>query len=167
MSLTAARTDDELAEVLCADALVLAREDLVPPHARVVDVGSGAGAPAVPLAILREDLTFVLVEPLRKRVAFLRTAIGTLDLASRVRVLETRAERGSEVPGGPFDVATSRATLAPGEWLALGAALAERVVVFTAREEPPPVPDDWISSNVVYSLPSSGAPRRITVYRLL
>lgn len=164
MSLTSARTDEELAEVLCADALVLAREEVVPAGARVVDIGSGAGAPAVPVSLLRKDLTLTLAEPLRKRVTFLRTAIGTLDLAERVRVIEARVERGKIFPGAPFDVAMSRATLAPAEWLALGMTLAPRVIVLTAREDPPEAPDGWRSVSSRYSLPFGGARRCITVY---
>ena len=40
-----------------------------------IDVGSGAGAPALPFALLRPDVSLTLVEPLRKRIAFLRTAM--------------------------------------------------------------------------------------------
>jgi 16S rRNA G527 N7-methylase RsmG len=74
IDLTAARSDDELVDLMVADALVLSRH--VAEAARVVDVGSGAGAPGLALAILRPDLDVTLVEPLDKRVAFLRTSIG-------------------------------------------------------------------------------------------
>lgn len=92
MNLTGARDPEGLAEVLFTDAFALAGDALVAEGARVVDVGSGAGAPALPLALLRPDLTLELVEPLRKRVTFLRTALGSLGLAGRVRVHERRLE---------------------------------------------------------------------------
>ena len=49
-----------------------------PRGARVVDVGTGAGAPGLALALLRPDLRVTLVEPLGKRAAFLRTVLGAV-----------------------------------------------------------------------------------------
>ena len=84
----------------------------------IIDVGSGGGLPAIPLALLRPDDRFTLVEATAKKVAFLRTAIRELALGDRVRVEHRRVEdAGTEVGG--FDVATSRAMLAPAEWMAL------------------------------------------------
>ncbi len=64
--------------------------ELVPDGARVVDVGSGAGLPGIPLAIVRPDLRIVLVEPLARRVDWLREVIADLELA--VEVERGRAE---------------------------------------------------------------------------
>jgi 16S rRNA (guanine527-N7)-methyltransferase len=66
--------------------------DLLPPDAAVVDVGSGAGLPGLPIAIRRPDLSVVLVEPMLRRTRFLELAIAELELADRVRVLRGRAE---------------------------------------------------------------------------
>lgn len=82
--------------------------ELVPEGARLVDVGSGAGLPGIPLALARPDLRVVLVEPLARRVSWLREVIEDLDLAVEV-------ERGrAEEPGvrrrwEGADVATARA----------------------------------------------------------
>lgn len=163
--LVSARDPRALAEVSFLDALVLAGGELVPEGARAVDVGAGAGAPALPLLALRPDLRVTLVEPRRKRVAFLRTAIGALDLASRAGVVETRVAPGAKLPGVPFDVALSRATFAPAEWLGLGLELAPRVVVLCAAE---PAPDDDRAERLAerrYEVPSSGAPRAVYVFR--
>ena len=100
LDLTAAREEAALAEVLFADALVLRARELVPEGARVLDVGSGAGAPALPFAIVRADCRVAMLEPLRKRVAFLRTAIGTLDLAARVTAIEGRIDPAKFKPVG-------------------------------------------------------------------
>src|SRR5437870_4377425 len=70
IDLTAARSEAELVDLMVADAVVLAAR--VPSQARVVDVGSGAGGPGLALAVLRSDLAVTLVEPLAKRVSFLR-----------------------------------------------------------------------------------------------
>jgi 16S rRNA (guanine527-N7)-methyltransferase len=175
MDLTAARGAASLAEVLCADALVLAdgasTPPLLPPGARVVDVGTGAGAPALPLALLRDDVTLTCVEPLRKRVTFLRTAIGTLPgLAGRVVVREQRLDLGRpEVPGGPFDVAMARATFAPAVWLPVGLALAPCCVLLTAQDGPAPPPGAALVVARRYVVPRSHAeggpaPRVASVY---
>ena len=74
IDLTAARSPEELVDLMLADALVLAPR--IAADARVVDVGTGAGAPGLALALLRPDLRVTLVEPLGKRAAFLRTVIG-------------------------------------------------------------------------------------------
>ena len=52
---------------------------LVPAGARVVDVGSGAGLPGIPLALVRPDLTVTLLEPLARRVAFLTECVDRLE----------------------------------------------------------------------------------------
>jgi 16S rRNA (guanine527-N7)-methyltransferase len=78
---------------------------LIPEDARVVDIGSGGGFPAIPIASARPDIAMTMVEPRAKKAAFLRHAARTLRLA-KARVLETGIEGLSE---GPFSVATSRA----------------------------------------------------------
>ncbi len=66
--------------------------DLIPSGASVVDVGSGAGLPGIPLALVRADLQVTLLEPLLRRSDFLREAVTVLELADRVRVVRGRAE---------------------------------------------------------------------------
>lgn len=70
---------------------------------RLVDLGSGAGFPGLPLAILRPDCTVTLVEGHRRKAVFLREASRQLQ---NVRVLAVRFEELSEPP---FDRAVSRA----------------------------------------------------------
>ena len=65
--------------------------ELLPRAARVVDVGSGAGLPGIPLACARPDLRIDLVEPLARRVTFLEEAVAALGLAPRVSVVRGRA----------------------------------------------------------------------------
>lgn len=65
--------------------------ELIPVGSRIVDVGSGAGLPGIPLALARPDLQIVLLEPMQRRVAFLDEAVSRLDLAN-VRVVRGRAE---------------------------------------------------------------------------
>ena len=165
--LTAARGPAEQAEVLLADALVLSDPGLVPEGSRLTDIGSGAGAPALPLLVLRDDVTAVLLEPKQKRVALLNTAIGSLELEKRARVLRGRLDPADpRVEGRPFDVALSRATFPPEEWLPAGALIARLTLVLTASAEPPAAPPTMERGpSREYCLPGSGARRCITVYR--
>ncbi|MBB1023189.1 16S rRNA (guanine(527)-N(7))-methyltransferase RsmG [Dietzia sp. DQ12-76] len=74
----------------------------------VVDIGSGAGLPGIPLALARPDLRVTLVEPLLRRSTFLQEVVD--DLGIDVRVVRGRAEEKSVVAEvGGADVVTSRA----------------------------------------------------------
>jgi 16S rRNA (guanine527-N7)-methyltransferase len=85
--------------------------EAVPQGARVVDVGSGAGLPGIPLGLARPDLTLALVEPMARRVEFLEEAVAELDRPWRV--VRGRAEERSVVSTvGPVDVVTARAVAA-------------------------------------------------------
>jgi 16S rRNA (guanine527-N7)-methyltransferase len=58
----------------------------------LIDVGSGAGLPGIPLAIVRPELQITLLEPMLRRTRFLELAVERLELASRVAVIRGRAE---------------------------------------------------------------------------
>lgn len=88
-------------------------EELVQPEASVADVGSGAGLPGLPLALVRPDLAVTLVEPLLRRATFLAEAVEALGLGGRVEVLRGRAEDVTL----SVDVVTARA-VAPLDRLA-------------------------------------------------
>jgi len=93
-------------------------EELVPLDADVVDVGSGAGLPGIPLALARPDLRVTLLEPLLRRTVFLDEIVDRLGLSDRITVLRGRAEESiSMFHVKPADVATSRA-VAPLDRLA-------------------------------------------------
>ncbi|MFD8492024.1 16S rRNA (guanine(527)-N(7))-methyltransferase RsmG [Amycolatopsis sp. NPDC059657] len=80
----------------------------VPKGARVVDVGSGAGLPGVPLAIARPDLDIVLLEPMARRVDWLAEVADKLDLS--ITIVRGRAEeRQVRADLGGADVVTARA----------------------------------------------------------
>ena len=80
---------------------------LINPGATVVDIGSGAGLPGIPLAIARPDLQVTLVEPLERRTRFLVEITGSLGL-DNCRVVRGRAEEVVSLCGNA-DVVTSRA----------------------------------------------------------
>lgn len=78
----------------------------------LVDLGSGAGFPGVPLAILHDDLEALLVESVRKKASFLETVVESLALDGRVRVFCGRAESAIEDPAERerYDTVTARGT---------------------------------------------------------
>lgn len=120
MNLTGARTPEAIADDHLADALALLPH--LPGRAfRYVDVGSGAGFPGVVIGVLRPDATGVLLEPTRKKQAFLAHAIRSLGLADR---LEARAERLEQHlaagRGGLYDLAVARAVWPAAQWVELG-----------------------------------------------
>ena len=101
--------------------------DLLPSGATVADIGSGAGLPGLVWALVRPDLTVVLIESLLRRATFLTECLHSLDLSDRVTVVRDRAE---SVAGGPksarpgqMDVVTARAVAPLGTLAAWGAPL--------------------------------------------
>ena len=82
--------------------------ELLDPGERLVDIGSGAGLPGIPLAIARPDLEIVLLEPLLRRSEFLNEVVAELELT--VDVVRGRAEEpGVRDRCGGRDAAVSRA----------------------------------------------------------
>jgi 16S rRNA (guanine527-N7)-methyltransferase len=85
--------------------------ELVTAGERIADVGSGAGLPGIPLALVRSDVSVILVEPLLRRADFLSEAVELLGLP--VTVIRGRAEeRAVRDAAGEIDVVTSRAVAA-------------------------------------------------------
>jgi 16S rRNA (guanine527-N7)-methyltransferase len=108
-NLVSRETVDELWPRHIEDSLQLMRF-VRPTDTHVVDLGSGGGFPAIPMAIASRETErrFTLVEPIAKKVAFLRTVARELDLP--VTVLATRAEQIDSRE--TFDLVTSRALAA-------------------------------------------------------
>jgi 16S rRNA (guanine527-N7)-methyltransferase len=83
---------------------------------KVADIGSGGGVPGIPLAIVRADAHFTLVESTKKKAAFLRDAIQQLNLLN-VTISDQRAEDlAHSDQRETFDVVTARA-VATMDWL--------------------------------------------------
>lgn len=71
----------------------------------ICDIGSGAGFPGIPIAIVRPELHLTIIEPARKKAAFLRHLKRTLFL-SNAEILEKKVE---DVTDRTFDIALTRA----------------------------------------------------------
>ena len=85
----------------------------------LIDLGSGAGFPGLPLKIVRPDLTVRLLDASRKKSSFLKQVVRGLGLAG-IEVLNRRAEAGAT--GACYDVVISRATWKLPEFVARGSA---------------------------------------------
>ena len=92
----------------------LAAVPLLPENQGIslIDVGTGAGFPGIPLAIVRPDIKLTLLDSLNKRLVFLETVCKELDIP--VQRIHARAEEGGRKPElrEQFDVATARAVAA-------------------------------------------------------
>ena len=85
----------------CLDAVCLLECVSFNPNSAVLDLGTGAGFPGLPMAILRPDLKMILVEARRKKVLFLKHVVNEMALNSIQIVLgrfETVAESFTSVP---------------------------------------------------------------------
>jgi 16S rRNA (guanine527-N7)-methyltransferase len=130
-NLTGIRDRTELIERHLAESLAL--EPFV-RGPRACDVGSGAGLPGLPLAVVLPDIFFTLIESRRKRASFLRQARVALGLVN-VEVLQQRAE---DVTAGPFDTVLARAVAPPADLLSITRPLIAqggRLVLLTGEDK--------------------------------
>jgi len=164
LNLTAHRTADSIVRRLILDAAALAVN--LPGFASLNDLGSGAGFPGLPIAILHPDSEVLLVESRARRQHFQRAVVRELGL-ERVSTLRGRIE---EVPPRPADVAIAQAVARPErvvkwmlEWANEGGWLAIPGGVTAPRISPhPAVVDVRI---VDYRVPLGGPERTLWLAR--
>lgn len=110
INLTAITEDKEIIEKHFIDCINAFSLQQFKECKNVIDVGTGAGFPGIPLAIMREDLQITLLDSLNKRINFLDVVVNKLNLKN-VTTIHSRAEDGARNPElrEKFDVATSRA----------------------------------------------------------
>ncbi len=109
MNLTAITEPRQIAIKHFLDSLLLFSAYEVPQAAKVIDVGTGAGFPGVPLKIARSDIALTLLDSLQKRLCFLHALTSQLGL--EVDLVHSRAEDAAkkDLLREKFDVAVSRA----------------------------------------------------------
>lgn len=109
VNLTAVTGGDEILRKHFLDSCLLARYVSIPQGSRLLDIGSGAGFPGVPLKLLRNDLHITLLDSLQKRIAFLELLCQRLDVSCTCR--HGRAEQDAKLPDmrEQFDIVTARA----------------------------------------------------------
>lgn len=81
--------------------------DIIPNNANIVDVGTGAGFPSLPIKIVRPDTNITMVDSLNKRITFLNMLCDTLKIKSTN--VHSRAEDFAKTNREKFDVAVARA----------------------------------------------------------
>lgn len=119
-NLTAVREPDQMVVRLLLDSLSIV--PYIKGPAAVLDVGTGAGLPGIPLALARPDLEVTLLDSNSKKTRFLVQAVAVLaDRGARISIVTERVERFR--PPQPFDVIVSRAFSAAGELAELTAPL--------------------------------------------
>lgn len=91
---------EEFASRHVLESLLLLR--LLPPHANVTDIGSGAGLPIIPCLIARNDLSVTLIESSQKKSVFLREALNQLRRSERAQVIARTFEDTPPPPNVSF-----------------------------------------------------------------
>ncbi len=109
MNLTAITEPDDIVIKHFLDSLLLLKAYSLPTGSSLIDVGTGAGFPSVPVALMRPDIHLTLMDSLNKRITFLQTVCHQLDIPAAC--VHARAE---EVGGKPeyreqYDAACARA----------------------------------------------------------
>ncbi len=110
INLTAITQPEQVAVKHMIDSLSCHNANVFFEGCSVIDVGTGAGFPGLPLKIFQENIQLTLLDSLNKRVKFLATIVETLQL-NKVEVIHSRAEEGArqKVHREKYDVAVSRA----------------------------------------------------------
>lgn len=108
MNLTAITDPEEIILKHFIDSITILKD--IPDNSKLVDVGTGAGFPGIPLSIMNPTLKITLVDSLNKRLIFLEEVVKKLKLEN-VEIIHARAEEFGQNKKyrEKFDVATSRA----------------------------------------------------------
>jgi 16S rRNA (guanine527-N7)-methyltransferase len=110
MNLTAITDEDEINIRHFLDSLTILKTNALPVGAKVIDVGTGAGFPGIPLAIVQPELRMTLLEATGKKVTFLEHVIAELGLV-HTNAVKLRAEEAGQARAhrGIYDGAVARA----------------------------------------------------------
>ncbi|MGH2833369.1 MAG: 16S rRNA (guanine(527)-N(7))-methyltransferase RsmG [Solirubrobacteraceae bacterium] len=106
---TSAREPDLAVDVHLADSLSLLELDLPPDIAQVIDIGSGAGFPGLPIAIARTAWTVGLLESQARKCAFIDRTVQLADVGN-ARAIRKRAEEWTELAGQDLVLARALAS---------------------------------------------------------
>ena len=137
MNLTAIKGVKEIAVKHFLDSLACSKALILSDRPSLLDVGSGAGFPGLPLKILHPQLSLTLLEPSEKKTSFLRHMIGTLRLGSVAVISKNlRDFAGSATKPGKFSHLITRAVSAAQILPFAAALLEERGRVILCRTKP-------------------------------
>jgi 16S rRNA (guanine527-N7)-methyltransferase len=108
VNLTAIEHPREVVVKHFIDSIIPLQFGLLTGQESILDIGTGAGFPSIPLKIMRPDLRMVLLEPNSKKVSFLLYLVGTLELKN-VRVVNKTLEQFADTAADRFDYVLIRA----------------------------------------------------------
>lgn len=120
INLTAIRDERDVIIKHVLDSLSYINGFGPPAGPRLLDMGSGAGFPALPIKVIKPDISVTLVESVKKKASFLRHVIRILGLAG-AEVIDKRIEEIENSSWSLYDVVTARAFATMGAALAAGA----------------------------------------------
>jgi 16S rRNA (guanine527-N7)-methyltransferase len=169
-NLTAIRDPLEMVTHHLLDSLAVVPHLAMSPQARLADVGSGSGAPGIPIAIALPEWRVTLNDASEKKAAFLRQAAIELKLGN-VQVHEGRVE--SWKPSEEFRVVISRAFAELADFIRacarLLAADGELVAMkgVYPQEELARAPEGWRHRIVALDVPLLGAARHLVLSRMV
>lgn len=168
VNLTAIRAEKEIVVKHFVDSLACTKALTLHNRASLLDVGSGAGFPGLPLKVLHPQLSLTLLEPNEKKTSFLRHIIGTLDLKNVTVVSKTLRDFARTATNhGRFSYVITRA-LAATQILPFSASLLEqqgRVILCRTKpfELDPGCYGLKVSCEIEYDLPYDFGHRVLTV----
>ena len=167
INLTAITSPEEMVEKHIIDSLAVAK---LVPRGTLLDAGSGAGFPGVPIRVARPDVEVILVDSVQKKVAFLKNLLAELRLGN-IRAQAVRLGGDPPAEGLPrVQGAVARAFAAPASWLRLAEpyVLPGGLVLCMLGPRDDVVPNQGaltLERDLAYNLPFSGAQRRVLLYR--
>lgn len=164
INLTAHRTREAIVHRLILDAAALAR--CLPAARSIADLGSGAGFPGLPLAILRPESHVTLIEARERRHYFQRAAVRALTLSN----VDTRRGRAEILEPAPHELVVAQAVAHPAEalvWMLPWAGPGATLAIPSAASPPDIVPPAAAQfENIVeYSVPCGGPARTVWMGR--
>lgn len=124
VNLTGLRHPEQMIDILVAESLDFLQREFLPPASRVLDLGTGAGVPGIPLAICAPDLQLTLLDRSEKKITFLRHVVARLRLSNcspRCGAAEVVARRLA--PAERFDAVVARGVGRVQDVMALAAPL--------------------------------------------
>ena len=177
INLTTINKPEQIAVKHFLDAIVPL--DRLPAQGRLLDIGTGGGFPALPLKVMRPDLSMTLIDGIRKKVNFVKHVIRLLGLAD-IQALQVRAEALVHDKGwsGGFEIIVCRALADLEDVLDLAVPLLAPqgcIIAYQGPQQSGSAPDDNDGTILThgarrfrttihhYRLPYIGDPRSITI----